>query len=57
MVDPMTPLMVVGGLDAVLVLAGVVALTGPCKELKFVPCHCDRPDCAGVRRVWVEAQT
>lgn len=56
MVDPMLSLSVVGGLDAVLVLAGVVALTGPRKELRFVPCHCDRPDCAGLRRVWVEVR-
>ena len=55
MVDPALSLAVVGGLDVVLVLAGVVTLTGPRKELRFVPCHCDRPDCAGIRRVWAEA--
>lgn len=43
----------VGGLDALFVLALVVLLTGSRKELRFVPCHCDRPQCAGVRREWV----
>jgi len=56
MVDAALPLAVVGGLDAVLVLAGVVALSGPRKELRFVPCHCARPECAGIRRVWAEVQ-
>lgn len=53
MVDPVLLLSVVGGLDAVLVLAGVLALAGPRKELRFVPCGCVRPGCAGVRREWV----
>lgn len=50
--DPMLSLAVVGGLDAVLALAGMVAATGPRKELRFVPCRCERPKCAGVRREW-----
>lgn len=53
MADGLWSLVVVGGLDAVFVLAGVVLLTGPRKELRFVPCHCGRFDCAGVRREWV----
>lgn len=53
--DPMLSLSVVGGLDAVLVVAGVVMLTGPRRELGFVPCACSRPHCAGFRREWVRA--
>ena len=51
----MLSMTVVGGLDAALVLAGLVAVTGPRKELRFVPCRCERPECAGFRREWVAA--
>ncbi len=53
MVDPMLSMTVIGGLDVVLVLVGVVALIGPRKELRFAPCGCARPECAGLRREWV----
>ncbi len=52
-VDPTLAMAVVGGLDAALVLAGMVLLTGARTELRFVACRCARPDCAGFRREWV----
>ena len=53
MADGTVSLALVGGLDAVLILAGMVLVTGRRKELRFVPCRCGRPECAGVRREWV----
>jgi hypothetical protein len=41
------------GFDAVLVLGALGFLLGGGEwdEALFVTCHCDRPDCSGVRRV------